>query len=125
MENKYEKIFKVSLVVRPKDTNCFKDNLILERHLLEAAKRGNMTPKSMLTDFLHGEAHTGYSLILVVQESHIAMYTYPEHGVITIDAETCSGMGSAEGILNYFKEKFEIVKEKEIEGIYIGEKYGN
>lgn len=118
--DKYDKIFKVSLVVRPKDTSCFKDNLILERHLLEAAKRGKMTPKSMLTDFLHGETHTGYSLILVVQESHIAMYTYPEHDAITIDAETCSNRESAEGILTYFKEVFEVVRESKIEDIYIG-----
>jgi len=116
---KYQNIYKVSLVVRPRNKKCFEDHIILQKHLVKAAESGNMTPKSMLTDFLHGEKHIGFSLVLIVQESHIAVYTYPEHGVITIDAETCSSKESAEGIVRYFKKVFKIVKESEMRVINI------
>jgi len=116
---KYQNIYKISLVVKPKNRKCFNDPLILGKHLFAAAKQGGMTPKSMLTDILHGKDFNGYSLILIVQESHIAMYTYIEHGVITIDAETCSTRESAEEILKYFKKVFKIVREEDIKTINI------
>ena len=116
---KFSNIYESTIIVEPKDKKIFKDDVSLAKHVIRAVKEGNMTIKSLLIDYLHGKTHTGLSIMAVVQESHIALYTYPEHNRIHINIATCSNEDSIQGIIRYFTKAFKIKNENEIKIINI------
>ena len=121
MEGKFNRIYETTIIVEPREHKVFGDVLKLSQYVVNAAKAGKMTPKNLTVDFLHGETHTGYSIILVVSESHLALYTYPEFNRIHINVATCSDAESIQNIVNYFKKVFKIKNQNEIKIINITE----
>lgn len=78
-------------------------------------------------EFLHGVLHTaalragativqevfhqfnphGLSGVIVIAESHLAIHTWPEHGVAAIDLFTCDSNLKAEAAIAYIAESLE------------------
>lgn len=56
-----------------------------------AISMGGMTP---LEDIHHKFETDGYSLVVLLKESHVAVHTYPEHKYMSIDIYAC-GEGDA------------------------------
>lgn len=119
IEKIYDKVFESTLIVKPKNKNILKDDLLLIKHIKKAAIAGGMTIKSLMVDYLHGKKFLSYSIVLVVQESHISIYTYPERNSLHINIATCSSAESLKVIVNYFKSIFSVTSEKDIEIIEI------
>lgn len=123
MEKIYDKVFEATLVVRPKSAKILKDDEALIKHIKKGALAGGMTLKSLMVDYLHadykGKKIPSYSIILIVQESHIAIYTYPERNSAHINISTCSSQESLKAIIDYFKSVFEVKSEKDIQMIDI------
>jgi len=114
---KYNKIYESTLIMKL-DQKFLLDELFLAKHIKVAAIKGNMTIKNLNIDYLHanykGKLLQSYSLTLVVEESHISIYTYPEYNRLHINIATCSNKRSIQEIIKYFKKIFKIKKENKI-----------
>jgi S-adenosylmethionine/arginine decarboxylase-like enzyme len=119
VEGKYANIYRVSLVAEPKNIKDYDDHAKLTKYVTEAIKKGGMTLKSIIVDVLHGE-YKGISLVAVISESHVALYTFKEHNSIYIDIATCSDESSIRSMINHFKKVFIIKNENEINIIKLG-----
>lgn len=66
--------------------NLLDDVPCIEKSMLEAAEASGAT---ILHSFFHTFAPQGVSGMVVIQESHLAIHTWPEHGYAAIDIFTC------------------------------------
>lgn len=64
----------------------------------------------------------GWTGVVVIEESHISIHTFPGRGFVSIDVYTCKNGMDTKFIENYFIEKFEL-KELEVNFIKRGTKY--
>lgn len=64
----------------------------------------------------------GWTGMVVINESHISVHTFPRRGFVSADVYTCRNGMDIEFIINYFKEIFDL---KDIESNFIqrGTKY--
>ena len=58
----------------------------------------------------------GWSGFVVIEESHIAIHSFPERGFVSADVYTCKNGMDVSYIENFFKKKFEL---KDIETNFI------
>lgn len=72
----------------------------LEQLLAESAARENF---KILSKVSHVFEPYGYSAILLIQESHIAIHTYPEHHSLVFNLYSCRGPKDGRKTLEYFK----------------------
>lgn len=61
---------------------------LIEQAMRQAAQTAGAT---ILHSFFHTFAPQGVSGMVVIQESHLAIHTWPEHGYAAIDIFTCGG----------------------------------
>lgn len=64
----------------------------------------------------------GWTGMVVIEESHISIHTFPERRFISTDVYTCKNGMDVEFILNYFKDKFDL-KDLETNFIRRGTRY--
>ncbi|MDO8430701.1 MAG: adenosylmethionine decarboxylase [Candidatus Taylorbacteria bacterium] len=64
----------------------------------------------------------GWTGIVVIEESHISIHTFPKRGFVSADVYTCKNGMNTDFILDYFKKKFEL-KDIETNFIKRGMKY--
>ena len=64
----------------------------------------------------------GWSGFVVIQESHIAIHTFPARGFVSADVYTCQNGLETKKIIKYFKETFKL-KSVETNFIKRGLKY--
>jgi len=62
------------------------DVVAIEALLLNAARAAGAT---VVTSTFHRFAQNGVSGVVVVQESHLSIHTWPEHGYAAVDIYTC------------------------------------
>lgn len=48
----------------------------------------------------------GWTGMVVIEESHISIHTFPKRGFVSADVYTCKNGMDGEYIIQYFKEKF-------------------
>ncbi|MEE9348545.1 MAG: adenosylmethionine decarboxylase [Flavobacteriaceae bacterium] len=69
---------------------CNKDKInsrdFIEKTLLTAAKKMNLT---VVNTTIHEFSPIGISGVIVIEESHIAIHTWPEHNYVALDFFTC------------------------------------
>ncbi len=63
------------------------DSKELEKVMLEAAKVAKAT---VVKSVFHNFSPQGVTGVIVVEESHFAIHTWPEHGYAAVDLFTCS-----------------------------------
>jgi len=79
----------------------------IEKTLLSAATLMNL---SVVQSTIHEFSPIGISGVLVIEESHIAIHTWPEYNYVAIDFFTCNkSYLLKEGIL-WLKEQFSALK---------------
>ena len=71
------------------------DPLTVEAILLEAADAMGAT---VVTSNFHHFSPLGVSGVVVIQESHLAIHTWPEHGYCAVDIFTCGEIDLAAGV---------------------------
>ena len=64
------------------------DDRLLDRVLTEAVAAGGFTE---LNRYLHRFEPHGLTGAVVLAESHLAVHTWPEQGVLFVDVASCSG----------------------------------
>ena len=95
------------------DSHIINDCNIIESILLEATRIMELT---VVKTTIHSFSPIGVSGVVVIQESHIAIHTWPEYNYVAIDIFTCSPEHSLnEGIL-FLQERFKAKRiiQKEI-----------
>ncbi|NEX61871.1 adenosylmethionine decarboxylase [Noviherbaspirillum galbum] len=65
------------------------DPVAIENALLRAAHAAGATP--LFSRFHHFGPGQGVTGVLLLQESHISIHTWPEHGFAALDAFMCGG----------------------------------
>jgi len=80
------------------------DILITESHLKKAAIIAGAT---IVKSVFHKFAPQGISGVVVIEESHFAIHTWPENNYAAVDLFTCSDKMDYTKALEFLKEKFE------------------
>ena len=75
----------------------------VEKTMNEAAKVSNA---NVVKTFFHQFNPHGVSGIIVIQESHLSIHTWPEHGYAAVDLFTCSDDVDVEKALEYLRSAF-------------------
>ena len=84
------------------DPRVMNDVSSIERDMVAAAKEAHAT---VINSTFHHFSPYGVSGVVVIQESHLAIHTWPEYGYAAVDLFTCGEM-DAWISFDYLKEKF-------------------
>ncbi len=95
------------------DRNLIDDEQIVEKILLELTDLIQLT---VVNSVIHHFSPIGVSGVVVIEESHVAIHTWPEHNYVAIDFFTCNEQYDVTKGIAFLKEKFkaEQVETKEI-----------
>lgn len=91
------------------EKNKIDDVSFVEEHLNKAAEIAGAT---IVKSVFHKFAPQGVSGVVVIEESHFAIHTWPEHHYAAIDMFTCSDLMDYNKALEYLKFIFECKKLK-------------
>lgn len=94
------------------------DSKLLEKHLLEAAEIANAT---VVKSVFHNFSPYGVTGVVVVEESHFAIHTWPENSYAAVDLFTCSEEMDYKAAESYLKKVLE-AKNKDSQLVIRGEK---
>jgi spermidine synthase len=84
------------------DPHIMNDVSSIERDMVGAAQKAGAT---VINSTFHHFSPYGVSGVVVIQESHLAIHTWPEYGYAAVDLFTCGEM-DAWISFDYLKEKF-------------------
>lgn len=82
-----------------------------EQFLLEAAKKMQAT---VVSSHFHAFSPYGVSGVVIIQESHLTIHTWPEHGYAAIDVFTCGPLLIEHGVAHLvaaFKAERHVTRE--------------
>lgn len=80
------------------------DEISVHQVLLEAAKLAKAT---VVTSNFHKFAPQGVSGMIIIEESHFSIHTWPEENYAAVDMFTCGDILDNNIAVDYIKEKFE------------------
>jgi S-adenosylmethionine decarboxylase len=81
----------------------------IEKILIEAVKTSKNTPLELA---IHKFSPQGITGVILLEESHLAIHTWPEYNYVAVDIFTCGERALPYKALNYLKKRF---KPKKIE----------
>jgi len=93
------------------DPHIMNDVAAIERDMVDAAKKAEAT---VINSTFHHFSPYGVSGVVVIQESHLAIHTWPEYGYAAVDVFTCGEM-NAWIAFDYLKESFQAKSYSAIE----------
>ncbi len=85
------------------DPELINDVPYIERAMVEAAEEAGAT---IINSTFHHFSPFGVSGVVVIQESHLAIHTWPEYGYASVDIYTCGEPVDPWKAFQYLKEKF-------------------
>lgn len=77
------------------------DRAVIEEALTQAVAAGRFTE---LHRYVHVFEPQGLTAAVVLSESHIAIHTWPEHGIFFVDIASCSGELAAQAAFDAVKK---------------------
>jgi len=80
------------------------DVTLIEKSMVEAARKAEAT---VINSTFHHFSPYGVSGVVVIQESHLAIHTWPEYGFASVDVFTCGDLVDPWIAFDYLKEAFE------------------
>jgi len=89
------------------DSEILKDTEAIEKYMVEAAVRAKAT---VVKSVFHTFSPYGVSGVVVIQESHLSIHTWPEYGYAAIDLFTCGEEVDPWIAFEYLKEKLKAEK---------------
>ncbi|MDI6850888.1 MAG: adenosylmethionine decarboxylase [bacterium] len=94
------------------DPNTLTRRDYVERVMLEAAQKANT---HSIGTFFHQFKPHGVSGVIIIEESHISIHTWPEHGFAAIDFFYCSDEVDPEKAIEVLIEGFKPAKISRVE----------
>lgn len=95
------------------DAVSLEQTAFIQSHMEEAARR---TGATIVQSNFHQFSPYGVSGVVVIQESHLTIHTWPEHSYAAIDLFTCGDSIEPEKGIEYLREAF---NAKKVEVQYI------
>ncbi|MFZ5559858.1 MAG: adenosylmethionine decarboxylase [Patescibacteria group bacterium] len=92
---------EISCVMHGIDAELLDDDRILEDNLLNALKEDRFT---ILGKASHRFQPHGYTLVVLLAESHVSIHTYPEHNSLFFYLYSCRGEGDGKKTYEIFKD---------------------
>ncbi|EOD01695.1 adenosylmethionine decarboxylase [Caldisalinibacter kiritimatiensis] len=94
------------------DKDILNDHKLIEKYMNEAAIEANAT---IVKSVFHMFNPWGVSGVVVIQESHLTIHTWPEYGYAAVDLFTCGDDVDPWVAFKYLKEKLEADKTETLE----------
>ena len=94
-----------------RNKRLLRDPNALEKIVVEAARKGNMT----LLDVKTWKIGEGVSVVAIILESHITVHTWPEYDFATIDVYSCGSHTDPQKAFDYIVEHLD--PEKAVIGL--------
>lgn len=69
-------------------------------------KAGNIGKLNVVEECFHQFLPHGVSGILILEESHFAIHTWPEYNYVSVDLYLCNISNSIDSIIDYLKHEF-------------------
>jgi S-adenosylmethionine decarboxylase len=85
------------------DASTLKEAKKVEKILLKAV---DISGANMVESVIHEFNPYGVSGVIVIEESHFSVHTWPEYGYCALDIFTCGTEVDYHSALNYIKEAF-------------------
>jgi S-adenosylmethionine decarboxylase len=98
-----QKYAGIHLIVEFWNGKIIEDPKKIKQILIEAAKRAKNTPLEVT---IHKFSPRGITGVVLLEESHIALHSWPEINYIAIDIFTCGEKSMPHKALAYFKKVF-------------------
>ena len=92
---------EISCVMYDIDTKTLSDNNRLEQILVEALRKSNF---KILDKVSHRFQPQGYTLVVLLAESHAAIHTFPEHNSLFFYLYSCRGQNDGRETFEYLKQ---------------------
>ncbi len=94
------------------DNELLNSSHLIEEYMIEAAERAKAT---VVQSVFHTFNPWGVSGVVVIQESHLTIHTWPEYGYAAIDLFTCGEYVDPWIAFDYLKEKLKAEKTETFE----------
>ncbi len=85
------------------DKELIDSETLVHEVLLEAARIANAT---VISSTFHQFSPQGVSGMIIIEESHFSIHTWPEHGYAAIDMFTCGDILDNNSAVDYVKDRF-------------------
>ena len=93
---------EISAVLHGVDKKLINDANFLKSVVMDGLKKDNFT---ILKNIDHEFSPQGYTLTVLLSESHVAIHTYPEHNSIYFGLYSCKAKGHGRKTYEYFVKK--------------------
>lgn len=84
------------------DVEILKNTLLIEKYMIEAAKAAKAT---IVKSVFHTFNPWGVSGVIVIEESHLTIHTWPEYKYAAVDLFTCGNMINPSAAFNLLEIK--------------------
>jgi S-adenosylmethionine decarboxylase proenzyme len=85
------------------DPNVLNNNALVEQRMIEAAHACKAT---IVETCFHHFSPYGVSGVIVIEESHFTIHTWPEYGYASVDLYTCGDLCDPVSGFNYLQDAF-------------------
>ena len=106
---------EISAVLHGVDKRLMSDSNFLKSVIMDGLKKDNF---KILKEVDYKFSPQGYTLTVLLSESHVAIHTYPEHGSIYFGLYSCKAKGHGkktyEHFINNLKPKNVIVDMRDV-----------
>jgi S-adenosylmethionine decarboxylase proenzyme len=93
---------EISCVMHGIDEEILNNSSVLENALLEALNEDKFT---ILEKASHKFNPKGFTLMVLLAESHVSIHTYPEHNSLYFGLYSCRGKGDGRKTYEIFKNR--------------------
>lgn len=94
------------------DNRLLNDTKLIEKYMVEAANKAKAT---VVKSVFHTFNPWGVSGVVVIQESHLTIHTWPEYGYAAVDLFTCGEEVDPWIAFQFLKEKLKAEKTETFE----------
>jgi len=84
------------------DSKILKNTSLIEKYMIESAKVAQAT---IVESVFHTFSPWGVSGVIVIEESHLAIHTWPEYGYAAVDLFTCGNTIKPFTAFKFLEEK--------------------
>ncbi len=84
------------------DSKILKNTSLIEKYMIESAKVAQAT---IVESVFHSFSPWGVSAVIVIEESHLAIHTWPEYGYAAVDLFTCGNTIKPFTAFKFLEEK--------------------
>ena len=85
------------------DPELINDSSFLLEACTSAARKANAT---ILDTHLHKFEPQGISVLIILQESHLSLHSFPEESYVSVDIYSCGDCAEPLNAMGFLKEKF-------------------